>query len=93
MKGYDFFLASNSRVMNPLYQPKTSDNREVRADYYSKHRSQNQTSAMALQSQLLEEMCGVQLPDVPEKFEELKDLLNDLRVSILPPALCLLNLP
>lgn len=83
-EGYDFFLASNSRVMNPLYQPKTSDNRDVRKDYFSKQRSQNQKSAVTLQSMLLEEMCGVKLSDVPEHFEELKDLLNDLRVGILP---------
>ena len=38
---YDFFLASNSRVMNPLFQPKTSDNRDKRKDYYCKQRSQN----------------------------------------------------
>lgn len=81
-QGYDFFLASNSRVMNPLYQPKTSDNRDARADYFSKQRSQNQKSAVSLQSLQLEEMCGVKLSDVPEQFEELKDLLNDLRVKI-----------
>ena len=86
-KGYDFFLASNSRVMNPLYQPKTSDNRDVRKDYYSKQRSQNQKSGGSLQSMLLEEMCGVKLSDVPEHFEQLKDLLNDLRVGVLPPQL------
>ena len=86
-EGYDFFLASNSRVMNPLYQPKTSDNRDVRKDYFSKQRSQNQKSAVTLQSMLLEEMCGVKLSDVPEHFEELKDLLNDLRVGVLPPQL------
>lgn len=39
---------------------------------------------MNVQSMLLEEMCGVKLTDVPEHFEELKDLLNDLRVSYLP---------
>lgn len=79
-QGYDFFLASNSRVMNPLYQPKTSDNRDARTDYFSKQRSQNQKSAVSLQSMQLEEMCGVKLSDVPKQFEELKDLLNDLRV-------------
>ena len=83
-QGYDFFLACNSRVMNPLYQPKTSDNREVRNDYYSKQRSQNQKSGGSLQSILLEEICGVKLSDVPEHFEELKDLLNDLRVGVSP---------
>lgn len=35
-KGYNFSLASNSRIINPLYQPKTSDNREVRTEYYAK---------------------------------------------------------
>ena len=67
--------------MNPLYQPKSSDNRGARTDYYQRQRSQNQKSGVCLQSMLLEEMCGVKLTDVPEHFEELKDLLNDLRVS------------
>ena len=83
-KAYGFALASNSRIINPLYQPKTSDNREVRTDYYATQRSQNQRSAGSKQHLLLERMCGVDLPEAPEQFEELKYLLNDLRVSVLP---------
>ena len=67
-----------------MYLPKTSDNREVRTDYYATQRSQNQRSAGAKQQLLLEKMCGVELPEAPEQFEELKYLLNDLRVSIFP---------
>ncbi|KAL3135852.1 hypothetical protein ABBQ32_007409 [Trebouxia sp. C0010 RCD-2024] len=79
-KGYGFNLASNSRIINPLYQPKTSDNREVRTEYYAKQRSQNQRSAGARQHVLLEKLCGAELPEAPAQFEELKDLLNDLRI-------------
>lgn len=83
-KAYGFALASNSRIINPSYQPKTSDNREVRTEYYAKQGSQNQRSAGSRQHVLLEKMCGVELPDTPEQFEELKDLLNDLQVSNFP---------
>ena len=78
--GYNFYLASNSRIMNSLYRPKTSDNGETREAYYSKQRSTNQKSAAPAQAELLEKLCGVSLDDIPEQFEELKALLNDYKV-------------
>lgn len=81
-QNYQTFLATRSRVMNPLYPPKTSDSGGTRTDYMSKNRGTSQKHAGPLMSQLLDTMCGVDLDhaEPPEAYAELRELLDKHQV-------------
>ena len=85
-KKYLFHLASNSRIMNPLHDPKTSDNGNNRADYFARQKV-NQKSASSIQKQILETMCGGSMAEeTPELFGELQKLLGENGVCFCPFA-------
>ena len=88
-QNYQFYLASNSRIMNPVYSPKTSDNGDNRTDYFAKQKV-SQKPASSIMNQLLETLCGGDLSDeVPELYGELQEVLEELRVYHLNPATAL----
>ena len=87
-QNYEFYLASNSRIMNPLHGPKLSDNGGTHTDYMNKQRT-SQKGAGTIMRQLLGTLCGEQLDtQTPESFEELDELLQQYGVclysSVLP---------
>ena len=81
-QNYQTYLASRSRIMNPLHPPKTSDSGNTRTDYMSKNKSTSQKNAGTLLLQLLDTMCGVQLDhaEPPEAYAELRELLEEHQV-------------
>ena len=81
-QNYQTFLASNSRIMNPLYPPKVSDNGGTRTDYFTKNKAVAQQKSVTLMEQLLSTMCGSELDSYePEHFAELQALLAEHQVS------------
>jgi len=79
-QNYGFYLASNSRIMNPLHRPKITDDGGTRVDYFSKQKV-SQKPASAIMQKLLATMCGDDLGDgAPELYGELEDLLKANRV-------------
>ena len=86
-QNYEFYLASNSRIMNPLHGPKLSDNGGTHTDYMNKQRT-SQKGAGTIMRQLLGTLCGEQLDiQTPESFEELDELLQQYGVYLSSSAL------
>ena len=80
-QNYQTYLASRSRIMNPLYAPKTSDSGNTRTDYFAKQKT-SQKNAGTLMSQLLDTLCGMSLDigEAPEAYAELRELLDQHQV-------------
>lgn len=75
-----FYLASNSRIMNPLHRPKITDDGRARSEFFSRQKV-SQKPASAIMQKLLATMCGEDLGDgAPELYGELEDLLKANRV-------------
>ncbi|KAL0027478.1 hypothetical protein WJX77_004246 [Trebouxia sp. C0004] len=75
-----FYLASNSRIMNPLHRPKITGDGGTRNEYFSRQKV-SQKPASAVMQKLLATMCGDNLGDgAPELYTELEDLLKANRV-------------
>ena len=87
-QNYQTFLASRSRIMNPLYAPKTSDGGNTRADYFSKQRISQKGTGTRM-SQLLDILCGTTLnhAEPPEAYAELRELLDKHQVCSVCAAL------
>ena len=78
--GFGFYLASNSRIMNPLHRPKITDDGAARTEYFSRQKV-SQKPASAIMQKLLAKMCGDDLGDgAPELYGELEELLKANRV-------------
>ena len=78
---HNFYLASNSRIMNPLHRPKITGDGGTRTEYFATHAKANQKAGSAVMQRLLAKMCGDNLGDgAPELYGELEDLLKANRV-------------
>ncbi|KAL0050238.1 hypothetical protein WJX82_007023 [Trebouxia sp. C0006] len=78
--GFGFYLASNSRIMNPLHRPKITDDGAARTEYFSRQKV-SQKPASAIMQKLLAKMCGDDLGDgAAELYRELEELLKANRV-------------
>ncbi|KAL0022094.1 hypothetical protein WJX79_007477 [Trebouxia sp. C0005] len=78
---HGFYLASNSRIMNPLHRPKVTGDGGTRNEYFAKHAKVSQKPASALMQKLLARMCGDDLGDgAPDLYGELEDLLKANRI-------------
>lgn len=81
-QNYQFYLASNSRIMNPLHGPKLSDNGGTKQDYMAKQRT-SQKNAGTIMKQLLRTLCcseGAEAENA-EAWEELEELLEEYQVK------------
>ena len=83
-ENYRLFLASNSRIMNPLHNPPSMNEYydSTKQDYFGKKLASGQRSGAQLTTMLLATMCGQDVtPKMPREFIALQKLLDKYKAS------------